>query len=31
MNGVLKCLCGAEPVVERKPNIGNVAIEELFK
>jgi len=31
MNDAVKCLCGAEPVIERMPNIGNVAIEELFK
>ena len=26
-----KCLCGAEPAIEKKPITGNHAIEELFK
>ena len=31
MDSVIKCLCGAEPIIEKKPIVDDVAIEELFK
>lgn len=31
MDGILKCLCGAGPVIEEKPIHGNCAIDTVFK
>ena len=30
-NTIVKCLCGAEPIVEEKPVIGDAAVEKAFK
>jgi len=31
MNDIIKCLCGANPIIEQKTNSRNVAIKELYK